>query len=455
MANQIVKFAPIHEQIVLGSMIRDRESREDLKSRLSTSDFYAPNNRLIFAALIELVEKRLDFTHGTFKTFLPSDKDWGGTEYIDKLLDMQSKENLEYHIKRMKWDNSRNLILGHDMSELESILKDPRSEPDEAKRVLTEMQNYVEEVDEETDFIQGPGAAATYQARLYARETGHHIRTSGYIALDKKLTNPFAPGLITIVSATPSIGKTTFCLNMAMRQAKRWNVGYLAWEGGHISAIDTICSCALNIPLDNIIKFPQHRTREEKESMDKYVDELFDPSAKLSFLKPPPDSMIKGKSPWQVNEAVIDWVEAKLKKWNRDIVYWDLFEISLPDTQPHAITWAVKRIQRIAKDTNTHIVLLQQINLKLTESLADKRPTRALVKGAGIYVEAADFLFGLYRDAVYNPRLTDDTFEVYCLKQRQGVWPFRIVFDWDGKCCRISGGNERQITIEDDYDDEV
>lgn len=455
MARQIVKFAPTHEQIVLGSMIRDRSIREELVIQLSSSDFYAPNHRLIFAALNELTNKQLDFTYGTFRTFLPENKDWGGDEYLDKLAAMHSEENLQYHIHRMKWDKSRNLILGHDISELEVILRDPRSEPDEAKRVLTEINGYLDEVDEESDFIQGPGAAATYQARIYARESGHHIRTSGYLALDKKLTNPFAPGLITIIAATPSIGKTTFCLNMAMRQSKRWKVGYLAWESGDVAATDTLCSCALDIPLEKIIKFPQRRSREEKEKMDEYIEQLFDPSAPLSFLKQPPDSIIKGKSPWAVNEAVIDWVETKIKKWNRDIIYWDLFEILLPDTSPGAITWAVKRIIKIAKETNTHIVLLQQINLKLTEKLMDKRPTRNLVKGAGIYVEAADFLFCLYREGVYNPRITDDTFEVYCLKQRQGVWPFRIVFDWNGICCRISGGQERQITIEDDYDNDV
>jgi len=454
MAKQIVKFSPLHEQIVLGSMLRDPTLRVELVKRLDPAMFYAPNHRIIFSALVELTEKGLDYTPGTLKSFLPSYGDWGGSEYLDKLVEMESPENIEYHIERAKWDRSRNLILGHDINELEVVLRDPRSSPEEAAEILKEIQGYISEIDEGSAFIHGPGMAARYEAKLHARESGHHIRTSGYLALDKKLTNPFGPGLISVLAALPSTGKTSLALNMAMRQSKRWKVGYLAWEGDHFSATDTISSCALGIPLLNIIKFPGRRTHAQREAMSEFIDNLYDERAMLSFLKRPPKEILKKRSPWEVNDAVIDYFEAQVAKWGRDIIYWDLFEKTLADTKPHAITWAVNRIQQIAKDYNVHIVLLHQINLKEAEKRHSKIPTRGLVKGAGIYIEAPDFVFGLHREGVYNPRITDDELEVYVLKQRHGVWPFKIVFDWAGEYCRVSGGKERQITVEDDFDED-
>lgn len=449
------KLSPLHEQVVLGSMIRNKETRISLCSHLHVEDFYASKHQTIFGALCELTSLKLDYVPATLKSFLPNEEDWGGVEYLDKLAGMESPENIEFHIQSMRWDVARSKIISEDIGEMEAVLRDPRTGPSDVGKIAQQIQRKVDAVDNRKPVFDGPAAKAMYQAKLCSRSTGHSVRTSGFMQLDKKLTNPFAPGLVTIVAAAPSVGKTTFCLNAGLRQSKKWRVGYLPWESGTTHAIDTLSSCALGIPLEMLIKHPDRIDKEKREEHEEFLSEIFSEKRPFSFLNRPPKDIFNQPNLWSINDRVIDWFESQIDDWGRDIIYWDLFEKRLPDRRPQAISWALDRVQEIADSHKVHIVLLHQITFKVVEERMDKRPTRGMLKGTGGYIEMPDFVFALYREAIYQPGMDDNELELYCLKQRQGKYPFRIIFDWDGQCCRISGGRERQITVINDETSEV
>jgi replicative DNA helicase len=443
-----IKITLTHEQVILGSMLSDRSCRSKLLKMLNTDTFISPRHRIIFAALNELEEKNLDYVPITLKALLPADEKWGGTEYLEKITKMGSPDNLDYHIQRAQWDRTRSQLLKNKIPELEAALKDPRLEIEEGLSLVKNIEDRLKDLRSNDNYIQGAAAVAQYMARLYARETGIHIRSSCYPTLDKKLTNPFGAGLLSIMAAAPSIGKTTLSLNMAQRQSKQWNIGYLAWESGHIAATDIICSRTLKIPLSKIIR--GKLTRKEKIDIEELLEVLHCSDNQLSFNKRPPKSVTKGGGPWEINDKVLDWVDSQIEGWKRDIIYWDLFEKELPDRRPQAISWALDRAQKIAQKHNIHLVLLHQIRLKDLEERKDKRPTRGSLKGSGAYIEVPDFVFALYRDGVYRSGIEDNELDLFCLKQRIGPWPFRIIFNWEGKYCRVTGGREAQITVEED-----
>lgn len=426
-------------------MIANDDVRKHIAGAIDASIFFVSQHRAIFAALTELVDRELSYTPSTLKSFMPADDSWGGVEYLDKLERMAIKENLDYHISKAKWDSVRNTLLTNKIPELQAMLQDPRVDQSEmykkwiglASTITPESQALV---------LSGTAHIARYQATLYARQSGMNTRTTGYMALDKKLTSPCNPGWISVIAAAPSIGKTTFALNMATRQARKWRVGYLPWESGAVAATDIICASQLKIPLYKLLKNPEYITKEEHLKIEELLDGLFNKNNNFSFLPKPPKSVTLQKSSWTINDAVLDWLNDVLKEWQIDILYWDLFEKKFADRQPQAIAWALDRVQEIAQDRGVHFSLLHQITLKDAEKQQDKRPTRANLKGSGAYIEVPDFVFGLYRRAVYEQGIEDTELELYCLKQRLGAWPFKIIFDWEGKYCRVSGGRERQLT---------
>ena len=458
MARKIIKIGVLHEHIILGSMLADKKTREAMLKRMSAGDFAAPRHRAIFAALEEMEDARLDYVPATLKTFLPpNEDDWGGTPYLTKLEEMHSEGNIDHHIERARWDNARSSILNEDMSALEVALKDPRLDVNEGLALLRQIEDKIKGARTKSAIVSGQAISARYMATLYAREDDSHIRSTGYLAMDRKITNPFARGLISIITAAPSIGKTTFALNMAKRQARKWNVGVLAWESGPIAATDIMVASELGIPLPKLVKYPGQLTDDERDRIEQLLEILYEKESRLSFLARPPKSVIKDSSgPWEINDKVLDWFESELPGWDRDIIYWDLFEKMLPDRRPQAISWALDRAQEIAQDHGVHLALLHQVTFKDLEKQKDKRPSRGYLKGSGAYVEVADMIYALYRRAVYEPGIDDDEFEIYCIKQRIGPWPWRIICEWDGEMCQITGGREAQLTISgDDEDDDA
>ena len=439
-----IKLSILNEQIVLGSMLSSRDLRKKYIKILTPKDFVAPRHQAIFAALMAMEDHKLDYVPSTLKGFLPQkEEEWGGTEYLKKLEQFSAEENFNYHFERIKWDKARVEILGTHVEEFEKLLKDPNLDPDTALMYLRKIEATLQDAKRRNFIVGGIAASATYQADLYGREGRITSRSTGFASLDRKLSAPFAPKQITVIAASPSIGKTTFALNCAYRQAKHWRVGYLAWESGHIAATDIICASALEIPLAKIVKSPGALSSEERNRLDKFLDTMFSSKSNLSFLKPPPAKVMSSqKGPWEVNDKVIDWVESQIVQWGVEIVYWDLFLKKLPDRRPDAVSWALDRIQSIADKHNVHFALLHQITLKQAEIKEDKRPSRAVLKGTGAWIEVPDTVLGLYRKAIYERNVEDTEIEIMCLKQRFGQWPWTVVMDWDGQSTRVTGGRE-------------
>lgn len=449
-----IKIAPNHEQAILGTMIVNNRLRNKLSQSLSPDIFFVERHRLIFAALQKMSEERLEYVPATLQSFIPPDTDWGGIKYLEKLKGLSAKDNIDYHIEQAVWDTTRNTILTDRIPALQAQLQDVRIDPDAIYSTMKGMTESVRRTSTSA-IAKGQSHIAQYNAELYSRTSGNNIRTSGYLALDRKLTSPFKPGWLSIIAAAPSIGKTTFALNMAARQAKRWKVGYLAWESGNNAATDIICASQLDIPIIKLIKYPHKLSNDEKKRQKDLLENLFGPEGNLSFLNRPPQKILQQQNMWAINDAVIDWVDNQIEEWGIDILYWDLFEKMLADRRPQAIAWALDRIQQIAQKRNIHIALLHQILLKEAERQDDKRPSRYNLKGSGGYIETPDMVFGLYRRAVYERGIEDDELELICLKQRLGPWPFKLIFDWKGHYTQVKGGREEQLTYYDDEDEGV
>jgi replicative DNA helicase len=432
-----LKYSPHHEQIVLGTMLKDRKTRKRLANTLSANNFHTTRHKTIFAGLVSLVHSNLEYTPATLTTLLPDTTDWGDKDYLDKIERMGNAANIDHHVDEMRWDVARVETFEDIIPQIATELKDPRADRDEVLQLLVDAQSKILNSQSESAFEGGSGLASQHSATILARKVGSLFRTSGYMDMDKKLVHGFAAGKLSVIAGTPSAGKSTFAANMARKQARKWKVGFLAWESGSVDTIDIFVSSGLKIPLEKMIKLAHMLTAEEQESIDDYVATILGDD-KISFLKEPPDSIFEG-APWDVNKRVLDWVFSKIEGWGRDIIYWDLFEKRFPTTDPAQILLAINRVQREIKPDrlNVHMCLLHQLLLKEVERRQDKRPTRDVLKGTAGYLEAPDLVLTVYRPALYEPGVDDNTIEIDCLKQRAGPWPWRMIGKWQGEYVRI------------------
>ena len=431
-----LKYSPRHEQIVLGTMLKDRSVRRRLSTSLSASEFHVTRHKVIFSGLVSLVQGNLDYTPATLTTLLP-ESDWGGKEYLDKLEKMGNSKNIDHHVIEMRWDIARIQAFEDLVPELVAELKDPRADKDDVLKLSSSIQNKLANSRIELVYEGGEGLSSQYAASLLARRVGSTFRSSGFKAMDKNLVYGFAPGKMSIIAGATSAGKSTLAINLGLRQSKLYKVGYLAWEMSINDMLDSFCASGLKIPLEKLIKFTKMLTREEQSAIDDFVANLLGHD-QISFLQEPPDDKSKG-APWDVNERIVDWTLSKIDDWGRDIVYWDLFESRFATTSPDHILLALKRIYHAIKPNkiNTHMCLLHQLQLKELERRQDKRPTRDVLKGTGGYLEVPDVVLTVYRPALYQPGLDDNVIDIECHKQRQGPSPWRMIAEWQGPYVRI------------------
>jgi len=126
-----LKYSLKHEKIVLGAMLRSKDTRKHLVLSMQSSEFHSDTHKTIFGALQTLVENKLDYTAPTLLTLLPDDTDWGGKEYLEELEKLGGGNNVEHHVNRMRWDRARVTVYENVLPELVAELKDPRSDVDE------------------------------------------------------------------------------------------------------------------------------------------------------------------------------------------------------------------------------------------------------------------------------------------------------------------------------------
>lgn len=448
-----LKYSLKHEKIILGTMLRNRDIRKHLCLSMQANEFHSDVHKLIFAALQSMTEDKLDYTAPTLITLLP-DSDWGGKELLDELEKSSNPKNIEHHVQRMRWDRARVDVYSDTIPELIAELKDPRSDIDETISIGSRIAERLKLARGNSAKATGKGLAGRHAASMRARQLGVTFRSSGYQAIDKNLVAGFAKGKVTVVCGAPSSGKSSFSLNMARKQAKTWKVGILAWESGIQDALDIVAASQLKIPLDRFEKLSHMLTDEQQDQIDDYIANLLDTES-ISFLKPPPKSILQGKL-WEINQRVLDWVEGEIDNWDRDIIYWDLFEKRFADHNPNAIANALDNVQDMVKPErlNIHMILLHQLNLKEVERRQDERPTRDALKGSAAYIEVPDLVLGMYRPAVYDPGIQDNIIEIICLKQRKGPWPWKVICKWEGEYTRVSGGRQGKLVITKDERDE-
>jgi len=229
------------EQAVLGGLMLDNRAYDAIADRITAEDFYRRDHQLIFEAITELAARGEPFDAVTLSERLERKglaDETGGLVYLAGLVrDTPSAANIRAYADAVRERSTlRRLIqVGGEIaaSAYEPQGRDAGEILDEAERRVFEIaesrnktgSGFVplrEEVGRVIDHIdmlaQNPGAL-----------TGV---STGFTKLDE-MTAGLQKGDLIIVAGRPSMGKTTFCLNIAENAAfgpKRAKVGVFSME---------------------------------------------------------------------------------------------------------------------------------------------------------------------------------------------------------------------------------
>lgn len=434
-----IVYDSTNERVVICAQIADRAVRKTLVRTVAPDEMLVPEHVVMQRALRIMEEHGLEYDGQVFRRLIADEGvpvDEGYIESVERAAGVP--ENLEWHVETLRWDATRARVVRGPVPELVRVLKDPKAGPDALTSAARAVLRSIEGGAQGRRFARRPDELnRAYKAEIAARVAAGNFYPTGYAAVDQKLVEGVMPKRTSLVVGLSGSGKSTFTSDFVMRLAESGRrVLYGAWEMGTESILDVMAAQRCRIEIERVVQGDLEP--EEVAAVGEAIDWL---TEHVKFMDNAFFGVGAGEKGRPSNDRSLDVWEGYIAESGCDVVVSDLWERCLVDLSYDGVTKALYRQQDMHARYNVHGVMVHQLKLKEVETRPDKRPTRESVKGSGAFVEVADLLWGVHRDAQFK-RVPDDSLELICLKQRKGKAFWSCRFDWDGSMGLITGGEE-------------
>lgn len=436
------------EQSVLGALMLDQRAWEDVSESVQDSDFYRHDHRLIYRAIAHLfsVEQAIDVVTVAEELEERSQLDSaGGASYLAHLVDMTpSIDNGQAYadIVRERAQQRRLIEAATDMME-----KAYHPDGEESLTLLSDAEKAIAEIAEGNRKDGGPELVKPILKntldqldQMFNQPEGLTGLTTGFKDIDER-TSGLQKADLVIVAARPSMGKTTYAMNLV--------------ENALLGTKRPCLVFSMEMPSESIVmrmlsslgKIDQTRIRSGK-----LIDEDWSKlSAAVSLLKDLP--LYIDDTPALTPQEM----RARARKVYREngdlgmimVDYLQLMRVSgKSEGRTQEISEISRTLKAIAKEFECPMVALSQLNRSL-EQRPNKRPVMSDLRESGAIEQDADIIQFIYRDEVYNEDTPDKgVAEIITGKHRNGpIGSDRLAFI--GKYTRF----ENLAHGYDDYDE--
>lgn len=419
------------EQSVLGSMLIDKDSWDKVAEQVTDNDFYNRSHQIIYRAIVRLLSRNEPVDLITVSEELEQHdelEDAGGFAYLGELAkNTPSSANVVAYAKIIAERAITRELIGaaHEIAEI-GYNPEGRDSAD----ILDYAESKVFEIAEKrTSDSEGPVGVESVLGKTIDRlevliKTNKEVTgvTTGFTDLDKK-TSGLQPSDLVIVAARPSMGKTTFAMNLC--------------ENAMMAEEKPVLVFSLEMPSEQIMMrmlASLSRVDQTKIRTAQLDDEDW---ARISNTM----AMLKDRDNLFIDDSSgltpMD-VRSRARKLARErggismimIDYLQLMRVpSLSDNRTLEIAEISRSLKALAKELEVPVVALSQLNRSL-EQRADKRPVNSDLRESGSIEQDADLIMFIYRDEVYHENSEEQGIaEIIIGKQRNGpIGTSRLTF---------------------------
>lgn len=438
-------YDPINERVVIGAAIAaDKTQRRVLVHMIGADEFMVPANAAVWRSLRIIVDRALDYDGEVLRRLV---RDELGEEYDDKLIatleadaTVPDASTLKWHTETMRWDATRARVLKGALPELLTSIQDAKASPESVASSARAVHRALDGGTARRHIHRPEELARTYKASIAGRRAVRNFFPMGYAAIDEHLTEGAMPGKVCVLVGLSGSGKSTFACDFALQQARiKRRVLMCAWEMGAMATLDVMVAQMCQIPIDAVVQGGYDTPTQRR--IERAVDWI---TSRITFMENAffDEAIRKGGGNgrgFKSNDRALDTFEGYVAESGCQVVVADLWERMLIDLSYDGVTTALYRQQAMVREFGFYLMLVHQLKLKDVEKRQDKRPTREAIKGTGAYVEVADKVIGIHRDAQFR-NVPDDALEAICMKQRMGKANWAVRFHWEGEMGRITNG---------------
>lgn len=430
--------SPDAERAVLGSILINNNAFYRVVSLIDSEDFFKDAHRSVFASMRALAEQSREIDLLTLKEELGKRSQLdhvGGSAYISSLVDgIPDVANVERYARIVKEKSMlrRLVVMGN------SVMRAALDPPNEAAEVLNIAERSLYEIAEGTIDKGFVGLDRITRQNMTAIEQLQHAGKlltgipTGYDRFNE-FTSGFQPQDLIIIAARPSMGKTSFMMNIAeaiaipdrngqprMGSPRLHSVGVFSLEMSKEQIGLRILSSESGVS--------NHLIRAGMLSERNWRD-LAEASARLAKAKiyvddtPGLDVMeMRAKARRLKMEAGLDMVM---------VDYLQLMSVKGKiESRNQEISQISRGLKAVAKELNVPLVSLSQLSRRPEQRTGDHRPQLADLRESGSIEQDADLVAFIYRDEVYNKETEEKGIaEIIIAKQRNGpIGDFKLVF---------------------------
>lgn len=241
------------EAAVLGAVLTSKDAMDKIADILTDSDLYRTDHQIIYRAILRLYDKRAPIDLVTLTNELESLKQLDGVGGAAYLAELVNSVPTAIHVAHYAEIVHQKAVLRRILTAGQTISRLGYEEDREVAEVLDEAEKALFDVSHELvkdNFQPISDILASNFDRIdqLHREKGV-LRgvTTGFRDLDFKISGLQNSDLI-IIAARPSMGKTTFALNIALNAATKGKtaVGFFSLEQSKEQIVDRlICAQAM------------------------------------------------------------------------------------------------------------------------------------------------------------------------------------------------------------------
>tara|TARA_X000001036_G_scaffold175339_1_gene165918 strand:- start:4888 stop:6252 length:1365 start_codon:yes stop_codon:yes gene_type:complete len=420
------------EIAVLGGLILDNEAWEQIADILQVNDFYNQEHRKIYSCIVNLVNDNIPFDIVTINEKVNISDDKSFSTYLSEIINQTpSAANIKAYASIVREQS----ILRQLINVSNSLIEKSRDGGIDSKALLDEAEQKIFNISEESlkanngfqninDLVKESLEQIEERAENGESVTGV---ATGFSEFDNKTTGLQGGDLI-IVAGRPSMGKTSFAMNLAE---------YASLKNDAVTAIFSMEMSGTQLStrlISSMGRINQQKIRTGKLTDDDWP-RLTNAVALLSkaniFIDDTPaltPTDIRARSRRLKREKgldliVIDYMQLMQLSSNSENRATELSEIS-------------RSLKALARELDVPVVALSQLNRSL-ENRTDKRPIMSDLRESGAIEQDADLIAFIYRDEVYNEDSTDKgKAEIIIAKQRNGPI-FKTTLTFLGECTRF------------------
>ena len=433
--------SPDAERAVLGSILINNNAFYRVIGIINTEDFFKDSHRTIFATMRRMAERSQEIEPLTIKVELAKHAQLdqaGGVAYISALMDVvPDVANVERYARIVKEKSTlrRLIVMGN------SVMRAALDAPSEPEDVLNIAEKSLYEIAEGST---QKGFVALSDVTKGSLELAEQIQSgdrkvrgvpSGYAPFDR-MTTGFQPQDLIIIAARPSMGKTTWMMNIAEAISIPTETGYPKESLERLYGVGVFS-----------LEMSKEQLSLRVLSSESGVDFGLIRSGCLSQgnwanLARASARISKGRI-FIDDTASLDPLElrAKARRLQRevglDIVMIDYLQLMTMKGRQESRQQEVSQISRglkaIAKELNVPVLSLSQLSRRPEQRAGDHKPQLSDLRESGAIEQDADVVAFIYRDEVYNKDTEEKgVAEIIIAKQRNGpIGTVRLAFRAD------------------------